>query len=297
MRQYSENQIREWLESKFDIEIRNIKFVGNGYDSEAYLINEDFIFKFAKHELACKDYLKEKKILDFLRDNLETDIKIPEIEYFSQTEKSAVMGYKAIHGTALSLKVYQKMNEMQKEKLAQDIAHFLKQLHCLNIVPLLEFTTDNQKACLEDSKILKAEVYNILNKKQKNFIESIFAQIISNDKIFNGKKALCHNDLSGNHILLNENYELAGVIDFGDACVTDIYCDFLYLLEKSEEEIEREFGLKVLKDYGLKEIETVIEYADLKEEYYPIETLLCGIKNNSKELWEQGLQLLKEKTN
>lgn len=54
---------------------------------------------------------------------------------------------------------------------------------------------------------------------------------------------------------------------------------------------------KVLKDYGLKEIETVIEYADLKEEYYPIETLLCGIKNNSKELWEQGLQLLKEKAN
>ena len=52
-----------------------------------------------------------------------------------------------------------------------------------------------------------------------------------------------------------------------------------------------------MKDYGLKEIETVIEYEDLKEEYYPIETLLCGIKNNSKELWEQGLQLLKEKTN
>ena len=65
MRKYNENQIREWLESKFDIEVRSIKFVGNGYDSEAYLINEDFIFKFAKHKLACKDYLKEKKILDF----------------------------------------------------------------------------------------------------------------------------------------------------------------------------------------------------------------------------------------
>ena len=69
------------------------------------------------------------------------------------------------------------------------------------------------------------------------------------------------------------------------------------MLEKSEEEIEREFGRKVLKDYGLKEIETVIEYADLKEEYYPIETLVCGIKNNSKELLKQGLQLLKEKVN
>lgn len=73
------------------------------------MINEDFIFKFAKHQLACKDYLKEKKILDFLKGNLKTDIKIPEIEYFYVSDKMAMMGYKAINGIFLSPKIYQKM--------------------------------------------------------------------------------------------------------------------------------------------------------------------------------------------
>lgn len=294
---YNNEYVKMKLKDNFNIEISTVKLIGSGYDSEAYLINNEFIFKFAKHKLACKDYIREKRILDFLKGNLKTNIKIPVIEYFSNASDIAIMGYKVINGTFLSPTVYKKMNDIQKRKLIQAISDFLKKLHSLNVEEIAQYTTDNRDGCIDDLELLKAKVYSKLDKKEIDFIEDIFNRILNNKKIFNGNKCLCHNDFSCNHILLNDNYELVGIIDFGDACITDEYCDFLYLLEESDEEIGRDFGIEILKSYDLKNIETALEYADLKEEYYPIETILCGIKNNSKELFDKGLELLEEKAN
>lgn len=296
-RLYSNEYIETRLKEEFDINPSTIKLIGSGYDSEAYLIDNAYIFKFAKHKLASKDYMREKRILDFLKANLKTNIQIPIIEYFRNSNDIAIMGYKVINGTFLSPKIYERMNKIQKEKLVQSLSVFLKSLHSLDKEEIIEYTNDNRKGCIEDLELLQTRIYNMLTEKEKKFVESIFNQIFNNNKIFNGTKCLCHNDFSCNHILLNDNYELVGIIDFGDACITDEYCDFLYLLEESDEEIGRDFGLEILKCYNFMDIETVIEYANLKEEYYPIETILCGIKNDSKELFDEGLKLLKERAN
>lgn len=289
------NYVKTKLEEYFDISVCNVEPIGSGYDSKAYLVNNKFVFKFAKHKLACKDYKKEKRILDFLNENLRTNIKIPCVEYYTNTNEMAIMGYKIVNGMFLSPKVYQTMKDSQKEKLIQDISAFFKELHCLQTNEIAEFASDNKAGCLEDWEILKSTVYELLEKKEIDFIEDMFSRMFCNDKIFSGRKCLCHNDFSYNHILLDKNYELTGVIDFGDACITDEYCDFLYLLEKCENAIGRDFGLKILKDYGLKDMETALEYADFKQEYYPIETIICGIENDSKELFNKGLKILKEK--
>lgn len=294
---YNIEYVKTKIKEEFNINPSTVKLIGSGYDSEAYLIDNMYIFKFAKHKLASKDYLREKRILDFLKENLNTNIQIPIIEYFKKSKDIAIMGYKAIKGTFLSTKVYKEMNNIQKENLAKSISEFLKELHSLSTETLTEYISDNRKGCIEDLKLLQTEVYNRLNKKEIYFVESIFSQIFNNNNIFNGDKCLVHNDFSCNHILLNDNYDFIGVIDFGDACITDEYCDFLYLLEESDEEIGREFGLKILKYYGLRDIETAVEYADLKDKYYPIETILCGIKNESEKLFNEGLKLLKESSN
>ena len=93
------------------------------------------------------------------------------------------------------------------------------------------------------------------------------------------KKCLCHNDFSCNHLLLDENNKLTGIIDFGDSGIIDEYCDFLYLLEDSDEEIGHEFGEDIIKIYGDLDIEKAKEYQYLVEYYYPIETIVYGIRN------------------
>ena len=46
-------------------------------------------------------------------------------------------------------------------------------------------------------------------------------------------------------------------------------CDFIYLLEDSEEEIGTNFGEDILRMYGNIDIEKAKEYQDIVEEYYP----------------------------
>ena len=106
--------------------------------------------------------------------------------------------------------------------------------------------------------------------------------------IFNGRKCLCHNDFSCNHLLLDDNNRLCGIIDFGDSGIIDEYCDFIYLLEDSEEELGYEFGEDVLKLYGNINIQKAKEYQDVVEQYYPIETIVYGIKNNKQDFIDKG---------
>ena len=38
-------KIENLIKSKFDLEVASIKLIGEGYDSKAYLINDEYIFK------------------------------------------------------------------------------------------------------------------------------------------------------------------------------------------------------------------------------------------------------------
>ena len=48
-------------------------------------------------------------------------------------------------------------------------------------------------------------------------------QRLNSTTIFDGKKCLCHNDFNSNHLLLDENNRLCGIIDFGDSGIIDEY--------------------------------------------------------------------------
>ena len=51
--------------------ISEIKKIGAGYDSVAYLVNDEYIFKIKYSENMKKGYAKEKAIYDFLNKNLK----------------------------------------------------------------------------------------------------------------------------------------------------------------------------------------------------------------------------------
>ena len=128
----------------------------------------------------------------------------------------------------------------------------------------------------------------------KKYLESLFEKILNDDRITNYKKVLCHNDMSCKHIVI-ENNVVVGVIDFGDVAITDRDKDFVYLLENSSEEIGREFGLKVLEYYNHPNKDIAILKADLNKEYYPIEQILGGESKGLEDLYNRGLNTIKNK--
>lgn len=278
--------LKNILENHFDIKINEIDVIGEGYDSKAYLVNNEYIFKIKFSANKKKGYEKEKAIYDFLNKNMNTNIKIPNIEYSYISDDLSILGYKQIKGKFLTPELYNNMTEEEKENLKTDIALYLRQMHDLDYKEIEEYKIDNKQNVLEEYELLKNTIYDSLSDIEKMYIENFMKRLYTT-QVFNGKKCLCHNDFSCNHLLLDNN-KLTGIIDFGDSGIIDEYCDFTYLLEDSEEELGSDFGLDVLKRYGNIDINMAKEYQDIVEEYYPIETIVYGIKNNKLDFIEKG---------
>lgn len=279
--------VRKILEEKFSISIDSIRQIGEGYDSKAYLVNDEYIFKIKFSANKKKGYEKEKAIYDFLNRNLNTDIKIPNVEYSYISDEISILGYKEIKGKFLNPKLYSTLSQEEKNQLKKDIANFLRLMHDLDYSEISSYTVDNKQNVLEEYQLLRDTIYDSLTDIEKQYIES-FMQRLNRTDIFDGKKCLCHNDFSCNHLLLDDNNRLCGIIDFGDSGIIDEYCDFIYLLEDSEEELGHGFGEDVLKLYGSIDIEKAKEYQDIVEQYYPIETIIYGIKNNKQDFVDKG---------
>ncbi|WP_283802108.1 aminoglycoside O-phosphotransferase APH(2'')-Ia [Campylobacter coli] len=284
------------IEHYFDnFKVDSIEIIGSGYDSVAYLVNNEYIFKTKFSTNKKKGYAKEKAIYDFLNTNLETNVKIPNIEYSYISDELSILGYKEIKGTFLTPEIYSTMSEEEQNLLKRDIASFLRQMHGLDYTDISECTIDNKQNVLEEYILLRETIYNDLTDIEKDYIES-FMERLNATTVFEGKKCLCHNDFSCNHLLLDGNNRLTGIIDFGDSGIIDEYCDFIYLLEDSEEEIGTNFGEDILRMYGNIDIEKAKEYQDIVEEYYPIETIVYGIKNIKQEFIENGRKEIYKRT-
>ncbi len=276
------------LEHTFnELKVSDIKVLGSGYDSVAYLVNNEYVFKIKFSANKKKGYEKEKAIYDFLNKKLNTNIKIPNIEYSYISEELSILGYKEIKGTFLTPDIYFALSKEKQELLKQDIAMFLRQMHDLDYSEISSYTIDNKQNVLEEYQLLKETIYDSLSDIEKQYVED-FMQRLHSTTIFNGKKCLCHNDFSCNHLLLDDDNKLVGVIDFGDSGIIDEYCDFIYLLEDSEEEIGVSFGEDILRLYGNIDILKAKEYQDIVEQYYPIETIVYGIKNNKQDFIDKG---------
>jgi len=109
--------------------VKTIEVLRSGNDSVAYLINDELVFKikfsFGKSEI----YEREKTIYDFLNKSLDTNIKIPSVEYSYSTEDVAILGYKKIEGKFLTPKIYYSLTCDEQQLLKLDIANFLRQMH------------------------------------------------------------------------------------------------------------------------------------------------------------------------
>ncbi len=277
--------IKKIIESEFGITIFNIEVLGQGLDSIAYSVNDEYIFRQSKYDEVRINLRKEVQILNYLKGKVT--LKIPEIEYYS--EKYGICGYKEIKGEKLTPTIYQTMSDAEKDKLAQDIALFIREMHSLPLPDINELELNVIDDYKSDYEALKDIIYDKIPDTSKEYIENLYARIFDDERISQYyDKALCHNDLSCNHIIIQNN-KAVGIIDFGDAAITDKDKDFVYLLENSYQEIGREFGLKVLEYYNHSNIDTAILKADLNDEYYPIEQILGGQTKELDSMYNAGL--------
>ena len=71
--------IKEIIECEFGLIVHDIFVLGQGLDSIAYLVNDEYVFKQSKNDEAKNNLNKEIQVLNYLKGKIT--LQIPNIEY------------------------------------------------------------------------------------------------------------------------------------------------------------------------------------------------------------------------
>ena len=212
MNKFDIELLKKKIEEKFSFVVKQIEYLGGGVDSNAYLVNNDYVFKIAISENSKINKKKKKLFSDFYKENKINNIEIPNIEFYYSDDSIRIVGYKIIEGSFINRNIYDSMNDEEQENFCKDVASFLKRLHEFSVDKIDLDKIDMREKMLKEIELIKKTIYTSLNEKEKKYIDRFKNRLI-NSNIFNDKKCICHIDFNPDHILIDENHKFKGVID------------------------------------------------------------------------------------
>lgn len=234
------NQLKQRLP---EVNIKNTRYY-QGDDHYIIEVNTTLIFKCAKSDDYGCHMRCEVKLLRYLYKKISCTI--PQVLYYFP--EINCFGYKKISGVSFTKFLYNSLTVNQQEKLVEDLAQFIYELHTAVSVDQAEdldlkparwpLTTEEMVIALRDN--LDTRLNHIFIK----FIDeyNVMREVRLRERV------LIHNDLHEDNILFNKKIgSLKGIIDFTDAAFDDPYLEFrnLYLINSSfMQEVAQLYGKK-----------------------------------------------------
>ncbi len=167
-----------------------VRRVANGWDNVAFLVDERIVFRFPQRAVAAPLIEREIQFMPTIAKRLKIAVPDPVYVGTAQFEYPwRFAGYEFLAGTtacAISLTL------QQGRHLAEDLAHFLRALHDIDVKPFDAY--------------LPPDLIGKLDPVRLNVNQEPPA----------GKHVLVHGDLYARHLLLDDANRLCGVIDWGD---------------------------------------------------------------------------------
>lgn len=230
-------------------EIQNITRLQSGSRSVAYYA-DDYIVRFPKAEIIWQTMQREKMVIDTIYPHLMPyfENRIHKIELIDGKYPFSVS--KRFYGKICDGRpeseyavLYQNLTTTQQAKLAQDIAMFFHLMHQIDYKSL---NIPDSNEAIDNWDVTSREDFDFETVRQALLSHGIG---LHDYKVAspNLKQALCHNDLSGSNLLLNDKNDdvLAGIIDFGNVVVMPKYQDFFPLYK-----IHRQLAIDTLTEYN-----------------------------------------------
>lgn len=210
-----------------EVEIKSIKTITSGWESDVLVVNDDLVFKFPKvnGRFDCA-YEKEKIITDTIRPYISTNISKIQV-YDNEGTKFSVL--KLIRGEDLN------RNNID---IVGDFTNFLKELHSVNIDIFKKYNlnADNLqfyrfRLGLNNFSFNYDTLSDILKKykMEDDFNKSL--HIFTNFNFKEEDDVLCHDDLHKGNVLIDKEGKLNDIIDFGDAVHTNYNIEFVSILK------------------------------------------------------------------
>ena len=208
-----------------DQEIEQFEIDPEGLINEVVIVNQKYVFRFARTEAYARILDIELKILDLIRPHI--GVSVPKPIYVNADS----MVYPLLGGQPLSRKMVLEFDESTQNHIAGQLGAFLYRLHTMDISKVdLEIPSTHapvkRQNWLDIRERVKDKIYPLIQKYQIEWVEDLFNRVLEDPESSEWKPALIHGDLASYHILIDAPArKITGVIDFGMAGMGDAASD------------------------------------------------------------------------
>ncbi|MBO0998163.1 phosphotransferase [Bacillus sp. SD075] len=263
-----------------EIELKEIKQLGEGFDNTVIQINGEFVFRFPRRPIAVTLIQVENQLLPSIAGTFP--LAIPEPIFFGKpstlypypfTGYKMVKGHLPVEGTLAN-----------KAESAKRFAHFLKVLHSFPVERAMRLGVQPDGMMrLDVSYRKKSLMENVSNLLKLGYFEQAYAVKDFIEELgepdVQHPISLVHGDIHIRNVLLDDEGVLAGIIDWGDVHVGNPAIDFSFLFSYFPKEARRGF----YEIYGEidKETESLARFRAI---YMLVTLLVYGIDRHDEEL-------------
>jgi aminoglycoside phosphotransferase (APT) family kinase protein len=220
-------------------QVKRIRPLAEGFGSRVFLLDDEYIFRIAKHAETGNGYEKEAAILPQLQGRLPFEIPRP-LWHSPRAFTFGTIGYRRPPGVPFRLAI---RSEVDLASIAHHLATFMVALHSIPRADLdLPEVTRRRLERLRD--VTSPVLQDYLPLRQHQRLAAWWNEFLAKSQQA-GPSAVIHGDLWAENLILNGTRDgLVGVVDFEAAAVDDVARDFAPLAY-----LGREFLDRVIADY------------------------------------------------
>ena len=259
------------------LEISSIRSVADGLINDVLVVNEDLVFRFPRNQdWGVKLFANEIKIIELARRYVE--IPLPVFEY--KSDDLAV--YRFIKGDALRREDILKLSIGEQERIARELARFLK---CFHEIPPLELerheiapsdVNRSRDVWLKLYENVRKELFPSMMPHVRESVSEHFAPLLRDENFMDYAPRLINGDFAPYHIIFDRAARrINGIIDFGTAGIGDPAADFSCIIYNYGES----FLARMAKSYP--EIETAVRRARFWAGTVELQWALAGLRTKN----------------
>lgn len=214
-----------------DVAIDKVKALTEGQSNNVLIVNDQWVFRFARSKAAEADLDLEAKVLSVMKNYV--DLPIPE----SDSPRPGLMRQRKIAGQSLDRHTLLRQPVDVQERLVEEFAHFLFQIHRVPADKLRSAGVGKSNASegLSDALAFyhdcERELFPHLKSYAIAVVREHFEPVVNGTLSLDAPSVLIHGDLNPSHILWDpERGKLTGVIDFGMSGFGDSALDYAAML-------------------------------------------------------------------
>ncbi|MEI6346198.1 MAG: aminoglycoside phosphotransferase family protein [bacterium] len=212
------------------IKTETIELLGEGTHSWAFLVNDEYVFRFAQSVEAARNLRKEMMALPII--GRYTTLPIPQFEYIAlDNEGKGFSGYKCIPGKSFTRSVIDSLSPEERKTAQDDLKQFFQEVHSIPL-DLMEYAgvrlnTIRRRAERAKDEALPA-IAEFLTPEEIVHFRKMIEEFLGDEKNFSYKKTFLQGDANPSNVRFEEtSRRVAGVIDWGNVTIDDPLFDFV----------------------------------------------------------------------